>query len=379
MTEQASTTEDPGFTRRELSSLRRALVRWSEKNQRPLPWRNIGDPYRVWISEVMLQQTTVAAVVPYYERFLAKFPDVHALAAADEADVLRLWEGLGYYSRARNLHRGAQEIVSRLGGIFPRDVAALVELPGIGRYTAGAIASFAFDEQAPIVEANTLRLYARLLGYPGDPRSSAGQQVLWQFAEDVLPHDKPGQFNQALMDLGAVVCTPTEPKCDGCPLATCCRAFRSQRVGEIPPPAKRPVITNLWAYSVAVRHEGRYLLRRCQPGERWAGLWDFLRWERETPLTSPADCERELSRLIQESTGLRIQLGPQLAEFKHGVTRYRITLNCFLAERISGRLSRAGEWDWAKPDDFSRYALSVTGRKFANRITSSLFSQNAKV
>lgn len=361
------------FTGRELAAMRTALVRWSESNTRAMPWRNIGDPYRVWVSEVMLQQTTVAAVIPYYQRFLQRFPDVASLAKANEADVLRLWEGLGYYSRARNLHRGAQVIVTNHGGKFPRAAPELQTLPGIGRYTAGAIASFAFDERAPIVEANTLRLYSRLLDFAGDPRSSAGQKTLWKFAEDILPSTQPGRFNQALMDLGATVCTPNAPNCPDCPLKKWCRAFRDGSVAEIPRLAKRPDVTPLWSYSVAMRHDGRYLLRRYAAGERWAGLWDFPRWERDAPFQSASDHERELTKWIQTQTGLKIELGPQIAEFKHGVTRYRITAACFLADRIAGRLSRGNDWIWTPPADFSRHAFSVTGRKFAERLRTGLW------
>lgn len=216
-----------------LHRLRVALRRWHVGNGRDLPWRNCRDPYKVWISEIMLQQTTVAAVKPYFERFLKRFPNIAALAAADEADVLRLWEGLGYYSRARNLRKGAQAIVAN-GGVFPDSVEELLPLPGIGRYTAGAIVSFAFDRPAPILEANTLRLYCRLLGFRDDPRSAAGQRVLWSFAEQLVPTKSPGEFNQALMDLGATVCTPTEPHCDECPVASYCRALAEQAQSKIP-------------------------------------------------------------------------------------------------------------------------------------------------
>ena len=177
---------------RSLAQFRRGLIAWYPRNARPLPWRKSADPYRIWISEIMLQQTTVAAVVPYFERFLARFPTLAALAQANEQDVLRLWEGLGYYSRARNIHKTARVIVRELGGLFPDEVARLAELPGIGRYTAGAIASFAFDRRAPIVEANTLRLYCRLLGFRGDPRSAAGQKLLWEFAGLILPRESRG-------------------------------------------------------------------------------------------------------------------------------------------------------------------------------------------
>lgn len=360
------------FTGRELASLRRALIQWSMHHQRDLPWRGIGDPYRVWISEVMLQQTTVAAVIPYYTRFLRRFPDVQALAAAEETDVLRLWEGLGYYSRARNLHKGAQEVVSRLRGVFPRDISELQKLPGIGRYTAGAIASFAFDEAAPIVEANTLRLYCRLMGYAGDPRNAGGQTLLWNFAESILPRSHPGRFNQALMDLGATVCVPAQPDCPACPLVRWCRAHRENRVAEIPQPAKRPSLTDVTAYAVAIRRKKEYLLRRCLPGERWAGLWDFPRFDTEQQSPSQAALERQLTNWIIDLTGLQIELGPQVAQFRHGVTRYRITLNCYLAEHRSGRLPSTGEWAWVLPSGFPEYPLSVTGRKYARQLQEGL-------
>jgi A/G-specific adenine glycosylase len=322
----------------------------------------------VWISEVMLQQTTVAAVAPYYERFLRQFPDVESLAAADEADVLRLWEGLGYYSRARNLHQGAREIVHSLGGEFPRQPAELQRLPGIGRYTAGAIASFAFNERAPIVEANTQRLYARLLAFDGDPRRSAGQKVLWQFAEIILPRKHPGRFNQALMDLGAMVCTPSDPQCPSCPVQRWCRAFREGRVSEIPRPARRLAATDVTAYAVAVRRRGAYLLRRYRPGERWGGLWDFPRFETETASDIPSDVERRLVQRVREETGLAVRLGPQLARFRHSVTRFRITLYCFAADVLGGRLRRGEEWAWVPPARHEDYPLSVTARKLADRL-----------
>ncbi len=324
----------------------------------------------------MLQQTTVVAVVPYFERFLARFPNVGELAAAEESDVLKLWEGLGYYSRARNIHKAARVVVERHDGVFPADVTALQELPGIGRYTAGAIASFAFDQRAPIVEANTLRLYARLLGYDGNPRSSEGQRVLWSFAEAVLPKSQPGRFNQALMELGASVCSPKSPDCERCPVSGWCGAFRDQTQATIPRLAKRAEITAVTEASVAVRRNGSYLLRRRTPGERWAGLWDFVRFELATakPTVSvTADDVPQIIAAVYRQTGLRVDLGPQLAELKHAVTRYRITLKCFTAEKVSGTLRTGEEWQWVKAAKFGEYPLSVTGRKFAKLLADCLF------
>lgn len=346
---------------------RRNLSAWYDRHARDLPWRRTGDPYRIWISEIMLQQTTVAAVVPYFERFLARFPDVGQLAAAPENDVLRLWEGLGYYSRARNLHRAAQRIVSDYGGVFPEDVEALHALPGIGRYSAGAIASFAFDRRAPIVEANTLRLYSRLLGYRGDPRSGDGQRWLWAFAEAVLPRRHPGRFNQALMELGATLCAPQRPDCANCPVRSCCRAFAEGAQHEIPRPKARPAVTDVTEAAVAVHRDGRFLLRRRGASERWAGLWDFPRFAVEEPAAGAV--ERVVGERLIEMTGVAADLGRQLTELRHGVTRFRIRLLCFLAEYRSGGSEPHADQVWLAPAEFADYPLSVTGRKLARLLT----------
>ena len=324
----------------------------------------------------MLQQTTVVAVVPYFERFLARFPTVRDLAESNESDVLRLWEGLGYYSRARNLRKAAEVVVREYGGEFPADVETLQKLPGIGRYTAGAIASFAFDRRAPIVEANTLRLDCRLLGYAGDPRSKAGQQVLWTFAEAVLPKTQPGRFNQALMELGATVCSPKNPNCEQCPVQSHCRAFADGTQVSIPQPATRPVVTEVVEASIAVHQGGKYLLRRCPTGERWAGMWDFLRFPLdEIAVTKQPDIAKaaspehhhheQIALIARDRSGLSITLDDLIAELKHSVTRYRITLKCFTATAVSGELLSMPEWLWVSPQNFDDYPLSVTGRKFA--------------
>ncbi len=359
-----------------LHRFRAALTRWYARHARELPWRQTHDPYRVWISEIMLQQTTVAAVIPYYERFLAKFPTVERLAAAAGQDVLKLWEGLGYYSRARNLHAAARLIVSEHEGDFPTEVEGLQSLPGIGRYTAGAIASFAFDRRAPIVEANTLRLYARLLGYRGDPRSAAGQALLWEFAERVLPTRSPGQFNQALMELGATICTPADPACASCPVRMCCRALAMGAQAEIPQPKARPDVTHVVEACVAVQKGGRFLLRRRRDDERWAGLWDFPRVDLNghSAALSPdvftgattAEVRRHLQDAVRALTGIDSELGGLVTEIRHSVTRFRIRLLCFDAEHRGGRLSgRADALRWVPPGEFEHVPLSVSGRRLA--------------
>lgn len=362
------------------ASFRSALLRWFSRHGRDLPWRRTRDPYHVWISEIMLQQTTVAAVVPYYERFLARFPTVDVLAAAPEQEVLKQWEGLGYYSRARNLHAAGRQIVAEGRGRFPEDAAALQALPGIGRYTAGAIASFAFDRRAPIVEANTLRLYSRLLGFRGDPRSAAGQALLWTFAEDVLPTRAPGRFNQALMELGGTVCTPAEPDCPSCPVRTFCRAFAEGRQAEIPQARQRPEVTEVVEACVAIRKAGRYLVRQRGPAERWSGLWDFPRFElnglaggipeRGTGEFVPPQVRSFLEEGVRSLTGVRVELGRLLTEFQHSVTRFRIRLLCYDAAQRGGRLHRkASPLQWVRQSEFAGLPLSTPARKVVHMLS----------
>lgn len=346
----------------QFGQFRRKLLKWYDQHARDLPWRRTHDPYQIWISEIMLQQTTVAAVVPYFERFLNRIPTVFELAAAEESEVLRLWEGLGYYSRARNIHRASKVVAEQFGGEFPQTVEGLLSLPGIGRYTAGAIMSFAFDRPAPIVEANTLRLYCRLLNFDGDPRSKAGQAILWAFAESILPKTHPGRLNQAMMELGATLCSPTEPNCEACPINPHCLAYLSGTQNNVPRPKDKVALTDVTEASIAIVHRGQYLLRRRTGKERWAGLWDFVRFE----IGRHDDYGDSFNLLesIQEMTGLEVQLNGQIAEFRHGVTRYRITLRCFVAEKRNGQLCE-GEWKWVKAADFDQFPLSVTGRQFA--------------
>ncbi len=349
-----------------LRRFRASLRRWHEHNGRDLPWRNCADPYRVWLSEIMLQQTTVVAVKPYFERFLNRFPDAASLAAASEDEVLRLWEGLGYYRRAHNLRKAAQQIV-RNGTEFPSTVDELMRLPGIGRYTAGAIVSFAFNRPAPILEANTLRLYCRLLGFRDDPRSTGGQRTLWALAEKLVPLKQPGEFNQALMDLGAIVCTPKEPQCHECPVATCCRAFGLGAQAVIPQPTRRPEVTEVSEAFVALESAGHFLLIRRPEGVRWAGLWDFPRFELDD--VSSKRQPAKLERLVAETFGLQVEVCEQLAQLKHSVTRYRITLECWRAELAGARdVASKLTFAWVAPKDFASYPLSVTGRKLADLI-----------
>jgi len=346
-------------------AFRRRLRAWYADHARDLPWRRNRDPYAIWISEIMLQQTQVATGRPYFERFVGRFPTIAALAAAEEQEVLRLWEGLGYYRRARQLHQAARLVASEHDGVFPRDAELVRRLPGIGRYTAGAILSIAFDARQPILEANTLRLFSRLLAYRGQPASTEGQRLLWAMAEAVLPQRHVGRFNQALMELGSTVCLVRGPLCDACPAAPLCRARTEGLQTSIPAPKPKPLSEARHEVALIVRRRGRVLLVRCPEGGRWAGLWDFPRFL--VHAEHQAGLRDELVALVQQQTGVTIQLGQRLTTLKHGVTRFRITLDCHEAAYVSGAdtIHDGVEMRWLRPEELLSYPLNTTGRKLS--------------
>ena len=355
-----------GWTGRTLAGIRTKLLNWFESHQRDLPWRHTAggrrDPYRVWVSEVMLQQTTVAAVVPYFKRFVAALPDVRALAAADEQQVLKLWEGLGYYRRARHLHAAAKVLTTAHAGPLPDDPAVWAALPGVGRYILGAVLSQAFDRRLPIVEANSLRVLARLFGHRGDPRAGAGKAWVWAAAELVLPKKRCGDFNQALMELGALVCTPAAPACGTCPLAANCEAKRLGLQGQIPPKQKRPAATAVSEVGVVVRAGDALLLCQRPAGAgRWAAMWEVP----HAPRAADEDASTAAERVVKELTGFDVTAGAELLTIRHGVTRYAITLACVEAALTGGAFA-AGAYAaaaWVPLAALAAYPVSAPQRK----------------
>jgi A/G-specific adenine glycosylase len=362
---------------------RRRLLAWYRKHARDLPWRRTADPYAIWVSEIMLQQTQVATVERYFAKFLTVFPTIAALAAAPEEQVLRLWEGLGYYRRARQMHAAAKLIMTEHDGVFPSEAEAIRQLPGIGRYTAGAILSIAFDRPAPILEANTVRLLSRLLAFRGNATSSAGQQLLWQAAEDFLPTHGSGQLNQALMELGSLICTPRNPKCADCPLHALCPTHRGNWHDQIPAPRRQPCVEDVHEAAVVVVRGSKVLLRKCGPSERWSGLWDFPRFPlpssannrkhiKPRPLVAPQRAA-EIIRHVRQLTGVKITQPKHFAALRHSVTRFRIMLECYTGQCLTvgqaripkSIINRKSEMRWVDPADFEEYPLSVTGRKLA--------------
>ena len=294
--------------------LRRDLLRWYRREKRDLPWRASRDPYRVWISEAMLQQTRVETVIGYYERFLERFPDVTALARARTDSVLAAWSGLGYYRRARSLHEAARAIVDRHAGRFPREREALLALPGIGAYTAGAIASIAFDRPEPLVDGNVARVFARLFAIDGDPDSSSLRARHWSTAARLVPKRGAGEWNQALMELGALVCLPREPACDRCPLRARCRARREGRVDELPGRGKRAEPIPVDAVVLAVRRGERWLLEKRPARGRMAGLWQL----------PTVEVAASGGALFPVRPPAPIRTGARLCEVRHTITRHRI-------------------------------------------------------
>lgn len=312
-------------------TLQRTLLAWYAASARDLPWRRTRDPYAIWISEIMLQQTQVKTVIPYYDRWLAQFPTVAALAAADQQAVLKAWEGLGYYARARNLHRAAQIIVQKHGGHFPADLEQAIALPGIGRTTAGGILSAAFNLAMPILDGNVKRVLARLVALPVPPKQAL--ETLWHLSETLLDPGEPRDFNQALMDLGATLCTRHNPACLLCPWKNPCRAYNLNVQSEIPMTETRSPIPHKQIGVAVIRNDANQILidRRRQEG-LLGGLWEFPGGKLE-PEETIEDCIR---REIQEELGIEIEVGEQLIVVEHTYTHFKVTLNVHHCRHLTG-------------------------------------------
>ncbi len=340
-----------------------ALLAWYRGRERDVPWRGESDPYRIWVAEVMAQQTRISTVRDYWEDFLRRFPDVEALARADRHDVLKAWEGLGYYARARRLHAAAREVTERHGGELPSDPDRLRELPGIGPYTAGAVASLAFGRPEPAVDGNTRRVLSRLhdLADPGDADlRSAARRLL---------EARPGEaaaLNQALMDLGGEVCTPSSPSCDLCPLGAACLARERGTVDRRPPSSDRGPLPHHRVALGLVWEEGRLLVQRRPPDGMLGGLWEFPGGKVEEDEGPRAALRREL----REELEIEVEVLDELEPVEHAYSHFRVTLLPFHARRASGRprARAAPEWRWAGPDELEELAFPTPNRRILARI-----------
>ena len=309
--------------RRDGTGFSRKLLDWYRYHHRKLPWRETRHPYRIWVSEIMLQQTTVAAVIPYYEKWLKTFPDVRSLARAPLRKVLKAWQGLGYYRRAMNLHKAARIIVGQFGGELPRDEETLRTLPGFGPYTTAAVLSLAFDRPCPVLDANVRRVAMRLLALENAAGSRA-EKAIMDFLNDCLPKDHPGLFNQAMMELGALVCRPAGPLCLLCPVVGFCRAF-DRGIQEIIPPSKKQSFQKVETVVAIIRDDGRYLIQQRPAQGLFAGLWEFPGGKKEWGET----LEEALRREVREELGAEVQEAKFLFKVRHAYTRFLVTLYAY--------------------------------------------------
>jgi A/G-specific adenine glycosylase len=313
----------------EIKKLVLILLKWFSKNARDLPWRRTHDPYAIWISEIMLQQTQVKTVIPYWERWMRELPTIESFAQARPEKVLKLWEGLGYYTRARNAQRAAQLVIDEHGGAFPTNFDAVLELPGIGRYTAGAICSIAFNQPTPILDGNVVRVLTRIFGIEGDPRDKSINAKLWELAQELISAHPPGEtncshLNQALMELGALICTPRNAQCPDCPAQSLCFAHKANRVNDLPALSARAKPTQRRFIAFVAQKKDKYLVRQRPADVVNAHLWEFPNIE-----VTPEDKTFELTAkpfIIADSK--------PICRIQHSITRYRITLEAYRAELL---------------------------------------------
>jgi len=336
--------------------IRTKLLRWFKKNQRELPWRKTKDPYAIWVSEIMLQQTQVATVIPYYQKFLDTFPTIQSLARADLSKVLKVWEGLGYYSRARNLHRASQRVLNHFNGRVPDNLKDLLGLPGVGRYTAGAILSIAFNQEAPILDGNVKRVLSRLFVVSGHPKKT--EEFLWPLSESLIPKGSANVFNQALMDLGAMICTPKDPLCPRCPMRNLCRGFRLGEPERFPSRVPKRRIPRIEAASAVIRKNGKVLLRQRAPKGLLGGLWEFPNWRSD----GKEKLEDYLEVKVKSDLGLKVKCKEPLGTLKQTYSHFKLTLHIFQCHYLDGK----GTGRWVSIYNLDQFAMSRIDRRITN-------------
>ena len=321
------------------------LLRWYEQHGRSLPWRATHDPYAIWLSEIILQQTRIEQGLPYWERFMQRFPTVNALAEASEDEVLRLWQGLGYYSRARNLHEAARQVVAQGG--FPQTYEGLRALKGVGDYTAAAIGAFAFGLPVAAVDGNVYRVLARHFGIDAPIDTTQGKRLFTELAQSLLPPDRAADFNQAMMDFGATCCTPNSPQCASCPLLESCEAWHSKRISELPVKLRKATVKNRHLSYIYIRCKGEIAVRRRPSGDIWQGLW-------EVPLVEEGKgCSTRqplLEKLLNSKHVILLKSG-----VRHVLT-HRILLSDFYLLEVDERLPLPDEYIWIHESSFDDYA-----------------------
>ncbi len=361
-------TPSARLTKPHKKAFRDDLVAWYEQGKRDMPWRRTDDPYRIWLSEVMLQQTRVDQARPYYERFTEAFPTVEALAEADLDTVLKLWEGLGYYSRARNLHKAARLVVDQFEGRFPDTYDAIRALPGVGAYTAAAVLSIAYNRPHAVLDGNVIRVLTRAFAIADEINGSRTRKQLQMLADALLDPSKPGDFNQAMMELGATVCTPTSPRCPRCPLRPVCGAFAAGTPEAFPVKKKKAPIPH---YDIATGllfdDEGRLLIQRRPEDKMLGGLWEFPGGKREQGEPIEETCRREL----REELGVEVEIEALFGKVGHAYTHFKITLYAFRCRLRAGTpASREGlPLRWVTIDELADYAFPRANRRLIEALT----------
>jgi A/G-specific adenine glycosylase len=352
--------------KKEIQTLQHALIEWYSANHRDLPWRKTKDPYRIWISEVMLQQTQVNTVLPYYQKFLQRFPDIKHLARADLQEVLKIWEGMGYYARARNLRRAAGMILDHYRGVVPQGRQDFRKLPGVGDYIAAAVLSIAFDKAYPVVDGNVKRVLSRLFVMDAAVNTSSSNKLYQAAAAAVLDTSRPGTFNQAMMELGALVCKPQNPSCGICPLQTLCLAYQSRRTAEFPKKlTKSPTPQYRIAVGVVFKN-GRVLITRRRDEGLLGGLWEFPGGKIRNGEKPEAACIRE----IKEEVSLTVGIDAHLCRVNHAYTHFKILMDVFCCSYAAGRVKLRGPVDfrWIRLDKLEAYPLPKANHKFLSQL-----------
>ena len=351
-----------------IQTIQSCLLAWANAHLRDLPWRRERTPYRVWVSEIMLQQTQAETVISYFERWMARFPTVEALAQANLDDALKLWAGLGYYARCRHLHRTAQIVVEQYGGQLPADRAALLTLPGIGLYTAGAILSLAFGQDAAVLDGNVRRVLSRLFVLDDDPKAQATRHKLWALAELLVPAGHAGRFNEALMDLGATICVPRRPCCGMCPLRGVCQGFATGDPEAYPPPVRRKPTPHYTVTAGVIWQDGRLLIAQRPLDGLLGGLWEFPGGKQDAGESLP-DC---LKRELREEMEIEVKVGEELIVVNHAFTHFSITLHAFECTYCSEgdpQIIGVRDWHWILPTELDQYAFPVVDQKIAAALT----------
>jgi A/G-specific adenine glycosylase len=346
------------------SKIQSKLLQWFRKNGRDLPWRKTRDPYAIWVSETMLQQTQVATVIPYYQKFLKSFPTVRHLAKADLSKVLKVWEGLGYYSRARNLHRTSQIVLNHFRGKIPETLKDLLSLPGIGRSTAGAILSFAFNKAAPILDGNAKRIISRLFAVSDNPAKGKTEGLLWQISESLIPKGYSNSFNQAIMDLGSMLCTPKDPQCLRCPLRLLCKGRIKGELERYPAKGPKKTIPHIEAISAVVQKDGKVLLNQRPPTGLLGGLWEFPNWKSE----GKRRLRLRLRKYLKKETGLNVEVKEFIGAFHQTYSHFKLTLQVYHCHS----LNKNREGKWVPIRNLHLLPMSRIHRKVADAILSKI-------